>query len=241
MTEKTETFDIIVPDWVAQLPPPPEDMSAGGFLEDDSDILSPPRIKITQGLTTEVTEGLVPVGHYWSTAEGIALGPWVEGYVLKWAKEGIKVTDECKLEWRTTDPHDPRVLEGDNSWKCRAMNCLFFVTGAENWEEGQKPYPAMYTFHSTGMSEGRELYKNTRRLATKKNHRLCLQRYRLGIFLKPTGEKNKHHASTFQFKGYPSDVSETADLITLSEGFAKKEVVVEYDGGGQEDDTDFFS
>jgi hypothetical protein len=121
-----------------------------GFIEDDSSLMSPPRIKLIQKTSKEFDDGLAKAGEFYNTANGVAsseiLVTPIKGHV-----EYTKFDDEGKVEFSSSSEAEAKQALGEEYWKARRINFLMLPYG--------ETIPAIYTFSGTGYKTGQKLYQ----------------------------------------------------------------------------------
>lgn len=213
---------------------PSQDAVADGFLDDESGMIEIPRLKILQGISGEVQDGVGKPGEFFSNKMSRPLGKTITVSPIAIDIEWVKFNDEMKVEWRTSDPNDPRVTGDDQSWRYKSYNMLCLLETDENGEdirkdESEAPNIAMYTARSTGTVEMREFYQLAKRIYNSKGAALYGQRYQLGTWQKKT-KKGQHFALSFDFIGFQEDAEVYSMLQMIREGFIGKGTTADYGG-----------
>lgn len=110
--------------------------------ETDLDMRRMPALQLLQGKSKPVTAGISPPGKWWSAAHSSV----VKGgqFALISFERVWQIFVERKLQYRTHDPEDPRVLP---LWKHRA---LFVLVYGPFGIDGMRPCPLLVSFHGKG-------------------------------------------------------------------------------------------
>jgi hypothetical protein len=130
-----------------------DEMMTAGKIQDDQDLLSPPRLKILHGTSSEISGH--QLGDIWSQAHNEVLSQGFEFIPIKFAKEWMRFNDDLELEWRTADPNDVRVTSDDDAWKYKTIHCL--ILGPVGGQE----LPVIASFRGTDFKSGRTFYQET--------------------------------------------------------------------------------
>jgi len=142
-----------------------------------------PRIQLIQAMTTERGEAENGDIVHSVTKDIMAKeGQELEVVVLKHFIEWLQYDENQKLEWRTTDPNDPRVLAlGEDAYMVRSLQFIVLVKDNND--------PMMLGFSSTSTPAGRNL--STLVKATARAPR----KFKIGTEIK-TKDKKKWHVLT---------------------------------------------
>jgi hypothetical protein len=133
----------------------------GGGLQDETQILSPPRLKLLQSQNPEVAEGKGKIGEYYSDAHCRSFGPELHlipiRFDLEWLEFYSDDEDGEGVKWRASDPNDPKVLAcGEDAWRFKRLNMLCIdPIGVD----GVTPKAEVLSFHGFSMAPGKSMYQ----------------------------------------------------------------------------------
>lgn len=121
-----------------------------GFVDDDSSLLSPPRIKLIQKTSKEFDDKLAEGGQFFNTvtntaSDEIVFTP-IRGHI-----EYITFDDDGKMTFRSDDEKEAESTLGADYWKARRINILLLPFATT--------IPAVYSFSGTGFKIGTKLYQ----------------------------------------------------------------------------------
>lgn len=201
-----------------------------GRLTDETQILSPPRLKLVQGNTPELAEGKAKAGEYWSDAHAQCLGPEVHVIPLRFEVEWMEFhpqgSEETGVKWRTQDPNDPNVLAcGEEAYKRKRLNMLCL---APIGVEGLTPKPEVFSFHGNSMPGGRDLYDEAARA---RETPIQSQVWKLTSGNKPGPNKSTIYFAKGRFAGHANEALFTAAKEIYRE-FADRALVPDYEDSG---------
>lgn len=126
---------------------------------DDRDLIRPPRIKLLQALSPEVADGDREAGEIINTATGQPIPNDDIIPVFVW-REWIKWDEDGKIEWRSTDQKDERVI-AEGRWVDNkpptATPYLHFIVIVRGMT-----HPAVLSFAKTSYNAGRTMYNQAK-------------------------------------------------------------------------------
>jgi hypothetical protein len=197
-----------------------------GFENEDAKDLLLPRVELLQGLSPAVQEGKGKAGDIVNQISKSPLSSdeflpiTMQRRYIKW----IPRDQGGGVEYQTSDPNDPRVLEdtkwGDHGEKptCTAyMNFLVLMSGST--------LPIILSFSMTNYQEGRKLYTMCKMAGCD----MWLKKYKLKSKAKQNNMGTWH---VFDIAEAGDSSAEEAQIAeTLYHSFAKKQFNVDLDGG----------
>lgn len=221
MSEKLSKIEVEVPAFLKLSPDETIQGSKHGYLDDEEGVFAPPRLKILNAMSEEVQSGGHAQGQYWSDYHEQTLGKKVLVTPILFRKEWIQFDDNNHIEWRSSNRNDPRVLEGDNHWKCLTINLILRVDQDEKGNalsSPDDPVLLVFALRSTGLKDMNELYKLAKKISRDRGVPLYGQRYELGCYLKST-PKGKHFAMSYRFAGYVDNEEDFKQLEEIHAAF----------------------
>lgn len=146
-----------------------------GRLEDERDVLQPPRLKLINALSHEKKDFLVDKeGVWWSTGHQRVLGGVEEVnkdgiksqkpvliVPLDVKQEWIKFDDDLKLVWRTQDREGAQARAKDELWK---YDILHVLVAAPIGDPLLEPQPMVLSFRTTSRKIGGNWYQQYTRM-----------------------------------------------------------------------------
>ena len=119
-----------------------------GRLDNEEGLLAPPRLKLMQAMSGEVSENQAKIGEYWSMAHSRAFAEYLFvpiRFEQEWVEFWGENDEKSGPKWRTTDPNHPEVLAlGDDAFRRKRLNVL---TLGPIGVKGVTPKLNIFAFH----------------------------------------------------------------------------------------------
>lgn len=121
-----------------------------GFIEDDSALMSPPRIKLIQKTSGEFDEDPTCGGKFMNTATGEFMDELIFT-PIKSHLEYVSFDDDGKVSFRTDSESEAKQELGEEYWRAKRFNVLVLPYASQ--------IPAIYTFSGTAFKVGQKIYQ----------------------------------------------------------------------------------
>lgn len=214
---------VVIPEWVKEMQAaaPAESGKARGMIEDDSNLLAPPRYKILHPMCGEVADGKGSAGSLWSLFQDREVDLPFEFIPVAFEKEWMAFDSNTgTLAWRTTDPDDPDVRAlGGEAWKAEVTHMGVLPISEAGIPVEQTPH--IFTFMGMQFKAGKRLYGDVALrlqragLANNKDAGPFLFRYAMTNIRQCKGDKGVYFMPDFKFVGWVEQ-SQLPELRNLS-------------------------